>query len=257
MNRHFNLPRFGRLLRRHTAEHLRSYLMSTAVLVGGLVVVLGGLTYLTHRPLQPEMQLVLFMFTMLAAGAVFTSSVFAAVGDRRQAAPALMLPASHLEKYLVAWLYTMPVFLVVFTAAFLAVDALTMQLASSGETGQLISFTESLRVPVGSLLSYLVVHSVALWSAIYFEKLHAVKMAFALFGLAGGLSMVNYQVLKRLLAPSIGPALPFSDVYVPADGLRFNLALPPSQAAWLALVPLVLAVLLWLGAYARLTEKQV
>jgi len=36
----------------------------------------------------------------------------------------------------------------------------------------------------------------------------------------------------------------------------YTLALPDAQGHWLALVPLVLAGLLWVAAYFRLTEKQ-
>ena len=68
MNQHFKSARFGRLLRKHTAEYLPSYLMSTAVLAGGVLIVLGTLTYLTHRPLERELQIVLFEFGLLAGG---------------------------------------------------------------------------------------------------------------------------------------------------------------------------------------------
>ncbi|GAB3291497.1 hypothetical protein ACFQT0_10850 [Hymenobacter humi] len=255
MNQHFNLSRFGRLLRKHTAEHLRSYLMSTAVLAGGLIVVLCGLTYITHRPLNIQVQTVLYMFLLLAAGAVFTSSAFAALGNPRQAAPALMLPASHLEKYLVVWLYTVPVFLVVFTAAFLAVDALALQLLD-GKQGELLDFTKDLSLPLKALLSYLLIHAVALWSALYFNRLHAVKMAFALFGVAGLVVVINYQVLKRLIPADLSPTLPFSSVSFGAGQQWFRMELPESQEALLPLLPLALAVLLCLGAYSRLTEKQ-
>lgn len=257
MNRHFNLSRFGRLLRRHTAEHLRSYLMSTAVLLGGILVVLSTLTYLTHRPLGGEIQMVLFMFFLLGAGAVFTSSVFAAVGDQRQAAPALLLPASHLEKYLVVWLYSLPGFLVVFTAAFLAIDALVLQVANNGLPHPLLDLTSTVRPAATAIISYALLHAVALWGAIYFERLHIVKTAFAFFGLVVVVLLVNFQMLKTLLVSDIGLTIPFGGVQVSANGQQFALDLPDSQTQLLlVLLPLGLAALLWLGSYARLTEKQ-
>ncbi|HEX8658447.1 MAG TPA: hypothetical protein VF690_12965, partial [Hymenobacter sp.] len=89
MNQHFNLMRFGRLLRKHTAEHLRSYLMGVAVLAGGIGAVLGGLTYM-GGPLPPGAQLILFYCGLITAGAMITAGVFAALGDPRRAAPALL-----------------------------------------------------------------------------------------------------------------------------------------------------------------------
>ncbi|WP_210520563.1 hypothetical protein [Hymenobacter terricola] len=257
MNWHFNLSRFGRLLRRHTAEHSRSYLMGTAVLLGGLLVVLGTLTYLTGRPLDQELQMVMFMFGLLGAGAVFTSSVFAAVGDRRQAAPALLLPASHLEKYLVVWLYSLPVFLVVYTASFLAIDALVLAVGNNGHPHPLLNLTDGLRPAATAILSYALLHAVALWGAIYFERLHVIKTAFAFFGLLIVLMTANFQLLKAWLTPEVGLTVPFGEVHVPVDKHYFLLELPAGQTQLLlVLLPLGLAALLWLAAYARLTEKQ-
>ncbi|WP_375435648.1 hypothetical protein [uncultured Hymenobacter sp.] len=256
MNQLFSFSRFGRLLRKHTAEHVRSYLMGTAVLAGGTVAVLGGLTYISDRPLQPNVQMILFTYGLLAAGAMFTASVFAAMGDQRQAAPALLLPASHLEKYLVVWLYSLPVFLVVYTCVFLLIDALTLQLASSTEPRVLLDLRENQAISVRALLTYAALHAAALWGAIYFRRRHVIKVAFAVFGLVGVLALVNFQVLKRILVHDIQPALPFSDVVLATGGQLFELALPPAQQPWLILLPLLLAVLLWAGAYARLTEKQ-
>jgi hypothetical protein len=182
MNQYFNLTRFGRLLRKHTIEHLPSYAMSTAVLAGGVLVVLGALTYLTRRPLDHEMQLVLFTFGMLAAGAIFTASVFAELGQSRGAAPALLLPASHFEKYLVAWLYSLPVFWVVYTVVFMAINFLVLQLGNQGRPYEVFDFSRGSSELVGPLLSYALLHSVALWGAIFFRRLHVIKTAFTVLG---------------------------------------------------------------------------
>jgi hypothetical protein len=257
MNQHFNLTRFGRLLRKHTAEHLPGYLMSTAVLAGGVLVVLGALTYLTRRPLERELQIVLFLFGLLAAGALFTSSVFAALGTPRGAAPALLLPASHLEKYLVAWLWSLPVFLVVYTVVFMLINSLLLQLSSQGQPYEIYDFSRGMREWLTPLLSYALLHGVALCGAIYFRRMHAIKTAFLVFGLLLGLLLANRQLLKVLL-PGSSPIAPFGDVWVGEGHQRALLALPEGQ--WhlaLLLLPVALAGLLWLAAYNRLTEKQV
>ena len=250
------MTRFGRLLRKHTAEHLRSYLMGAAVLAGGIAVVLGGLTYIGGRPLSPVVQLTMFYFGLLAAGTMFTAGVFAALGDPRRAAPALLLPTSHLEKYLVVWLYSLPVFLLVYVPVFLAVDALTLQLAPAGSSRVMFDFAAAPRELGRALLSYALLHAATLGCALYFERLHIVKTAFVLLGGVGALALLNFQVLKRVLTPDIAPALPFDDVGVGVGKQYFNLVLPGGQGELLALLALALAGLLWLGAYARLTEKQ-
>jgi hypothetical protein len=256
MSQHFNLTRFGRLLRKHTAEYWKTYLMSTAVLLGGLVVVLGGLTYLTRRPLEREPQILLFVFILLAAGIAFTASVFADLGNARGAAPALMLPASHLEKYLVAWLYTMPVFLLVYTIVFFGVDAVTLQLGSNGKPYEMLDFSRGTREWAGPLVTYALPHGIALYCAIYYQRLHIIKTAFLILGLAAVLLVANGQMMK-LFIPGSHPTAPFGDVWVGALEQRIVVALP--YTTWqltTTLVSLALAALLWAAAYARLTEKQ-
>ena len=255
MSQHFNPTRFGRLLRKHTTEHLPRYAMSTAVLVGGVLVVLSSLTYMTHRPLQPGLQAVLFLFGLLAAGAVFTSSVFTELGQPRGAAPALLLPASHFEKYLVAWLYTLPIFVAIYTAVFMAMNFLVLQLGNQGHPYEMYNFSHGAREWAEPLLSYVLLHSIALWGAIYFQKLHVIKTAFLVLGAATLLVVSNNWFLKALLDSDVwGP--PFGDATVRAGHETYSLVWPLSQPTTI-LLPLALALLLWAAAYARLTEKQI
>ena len=118
MSQFFNISRFGRLFSKHTTEHGGGYLLATGVLLGGIGLVLGFVAYLTPGPLVPDMQAVVFSMGLLAAGAFFTSTVFALFGNNRQATAALLLPASHWEKYLVGWLYSLPVFTAVYFGCF-------------------------------------------------------------------------------------------------------------------------------------------
>lgn len=256
MNQYFNLARFGRLLRKHTIEHFRSYAMSVAVLAGGITVVLGSLTYMRHWPLDHEMQLGLFLFGLLAAGGVFTSTVFAEIGNPKSAATALLLPTSHVEKYLVAWLYSLPLFLIIYTVVFMSINLLILKLGNNGHPYEVYDFSRDTREWVSPLLSYVLLHSVALWGAIYFLRLHVIKTAFLIFGSMLLVLLVNRQVMLALL-PSSRPIVPFSDVWVNEGPQSALLSLPDNQ--WqllLVLLPIALALLLWAAAYARLTEKQ-
>jgi hypothetical protein len=256
MNQYFNPTRFGRLLRKHTAEHLTSYAMSAAVLAGGVLVVLGALTYLTRRPLDHETQLVLFVFGMLAAGCIFTTSVFADLGHPRGAAPALLLPASHFEKYLVAWLYSLPVFAVLYTAVFMLINMLVLELGNQGYPYEVLDFSRGASEWVGPLLSYALLHSLALWGTIFFRRLHVIKTAFTILGTLLVLIVANLKLLKTLL-PVQGVTMPFSNVWVGTGAQHAQLTLPDNQQKLiLLLVPAALALLLWAASYARLTEKQ-
>lgn len=250
MNQHFNLTRFGRLLRKHAAEHVVTYALGTAVLLGGMLVVLGFLAYLQGGLSRLQQGLLATLF-LLGAGSFFTSLVLGQFGRGSRAALALTLPASQFEKYLVAWLFSLPVFLVVFVADFYVADWVVLSLSrSSSALVNIFQASATLEV----LAVFLVLHGVALWGSIFFRQQQFIKTAFVtLLGLVLA-SVANFQLLKHWLTGSIvQSAYPFGAVSLRND---MPLTLPENQAAWLALVPLALAALLWLAAYARLTEKQ-
>lgn len=249
MNQFFNLTRFGRLLRKHTTEHLPTYALGAAVLTGGILVVLGFLAYI-QGGLSHGQQGILFTLLLLAAGSFFTSLVLAQFGAGSRAALALTLPASHLEKYLVAWLFSLPVFLGVFVAAFYLADWLVIGLSREPDTVVRLFESKEIR---GVLTSFLVLHGVALWGSIFFARQQFLKTAFSAALAAIVLAVVNFQIIKAMLGKAVQMGLPFGTVSLQNDA---PLTLPASQEQWLGLLPLALAALLWLAAYARLTEKQ-
>ena len=250
MNQYFSPTRFGRLFRKHTTEHATSYLLSTAVLLGGMLAVMGFLTYLQNSPPSLIGQGVLCILFLLGAGSFFASSVVGQFGAGRRAALALTLPASQVEKYLVAWLFSLPIFLVVFVATFYTADWLIVHVGSQPQP--LLNVFSEKALPV--LLIYLVVHGVALWGSIFYQRLQFVKTAFVGLLVAVVVGFANYRSLKLLLGEELGSAIPLGDVHL-QNGTLLNL--PETQDHWLVVVPLALAALLWAAAYARLTEKQI
>lgn len=249
MNQYFNLTRFGRLLRKHTVEHFNSYALGAGVLLGGMLAVMGFLAYV-QGGLGHGQQAILFILFLLAAGTFFTTTVLAEYGVGSRAALALMLPASQFEKYLVAWLVSLPVFFAVFIADFYLVDWLVISLSREADTVANV-FTADV---LGSLLLvYLILHGIALWGSIMFRQQQFIRTGFSLFAVAVGLSIVNYQVLKAVIGPEFRMTLPFTAINM-NNGPSVSLTEAQSQPLLLPL--LILVPLLWAAAYARLTEKQ-
>ncbi len=257
MSQYFNLTRFGRLFRKHTAEHLRGYLLATAVLLGGIGLVLGYVAYLSPGPLEPSLQAIAFIMGLLSSGAFFTSTVLAPFGPPRQATPALLLPASHWEKYLVAWLYALPIFLGVYIGCFYLMDALVLQLDNwAGPKPDLVPLFSNSEKLYSALAAYAVLNAVFLWGSIYFIRQQFIRTAFGvLLGLVV-LVVLNFQVVQALVGRKVESVLPFSGLVLREGKAIESLDLPPGQGAWLVLVPVGLMLLGWAGAYARLTEKQ-
>jgi hypothetical protein len=249
MNQYFNATRFGRLLRKHTVEHLTSYTLGAGVLLGGMLAVMGFLAYV-QGGLSRVQQATLFSLFLLAAGTFFTTTVLAEFGRGSRAALALMLPASQFEKYLVAWLFSLPVFFAVFIADFYLVDWLIISLSREADVMVNVFTTDIL----GSLLgSYLVLHGVALWGSILFRQQQFIRMGFLLFAVAVGITLLNYQVLRAVVGPELRMTLPFTAINLNNGP---SVSLTEAQSHLLLLPLLALVPLLWAAAYARLTEKQ-
>ena len=257
MNRHFNLTRFGRLFRKHTIEHLTGSLLAVAVLLGGLAVVLGFVAYLnSNAPFDASLQGTLFTMGLVATGIFYTSTVFAPFGDKRQATAALTLPASHLEKYLVGWLFALPFFVAVYVGCFYLIDALVISLDDwAGARPALVPLFSNDSRLYASLGLYAMLNGLFLAGSIFFTRLHFVKTAFAVMLTLVVLALLSYKLAQGIVGPEVQSAAPFSMVSF-KNGM-YTLELPPVQQQWLLLLPLGLALLGWAAAYARLTEKEV
>jgi len=249
MNQYFNLTRFGRLLRKHTVEHFKSYTLGAGVLLGGMLAVMGFLAYV-QGGLSHGQQAILFVLFLLASGTFFTTTVLAEFGVGSRAALALMLPASQLEKYLVAWLFSLPIFFAVFIADFYLVDWVVISLSREADAVTDV-FTADVLGSV--LIAYLILHGIALWGSIMFRQQQFIRTAFLLFAVAVVLSLLNYQVLKAVIGPEMRMTLPFANVNL-NNGPSVSLLEAQSQQLLLPLLALI--PLLWAAAYARLTEKQ-
>ena len=260
MSNLFSLRRFGRLFTKFTAEHGRTYLLGAGALAGTLLLVMGVLAYLMGSPPGIGQQVVFFAMFLLGAGFLFTSSVFADFGEKSRAMAALTLPAAQLEKYLVAWLYSGPLFVLAFVGVFFAVDSLIMVVGGrSGPagTGVLLNLF-SPEAGLGTLLLlFVVVHGVALWGSIFFGKTAFIKTGVAFFVGLLVVVLLNYQALKALLGPGLQNTMPFMGAGLEEEKVYYTLSLPDAQQRLVGLVLLALAGLLWLAAYARLREKQV
>jgi hypothetical protein len=262
MNEIFNLKRFGRLFYKHTAEHYKSYLMSVIVLA--CVLLLGGslLVFLLNVRMELSLQLVLLGWVVLLTGTIFTSTIFADLGNDKKALGILTLPSSHFEKYLVAWLYSFVVFLVVSIGCFYIVMLFLLHAKHfPGPPMEIFSLFYDVLGFDGNvlfviLILYALFHSIAFFGAIYFKKLHFVKTALVFFLIISILIIFNNITIGYMLHREIIQVVPFTSVGFMENGKYFGLN---AQAfVWTGqLVYIAMAIILWAAAYFRLKEKQV
>lgn len=259
MNETFNFTRFLNLFKKHTAEQYKTYLMSTGVLIGVLILVLGFINYSTHGHMGPVIQGAMFANFLFFSGTIFTSLIFTDLGDRKKSISTLALPASHFEKYLVAWLYSYVIFQLVFLGCFYAIDYLVISIgnANSPDKMELINVFSPDRKVWVSFLVFAILHSICFFGAVFFEKLHFIKTVFSFFIFIAVLCMLNPVLLHTIFQAEIDNGIPFNMVGLIIN--KENIYIEPTKTSYIiaATIAILISVILWISTYFRLKEKQV
>jgi len=258
MNNTFSFKRFAMLFKKHTLEHAKMYLMSTGVLAGVLFLILGFVAYNTGGQLPPGVQTVIFILFLLFAGSIFTSLSFAALGDKRKAIPVLTLPASHLEKYLVVWVYSFVIFQLVFIGVFYLADGIVLSLCSSATNHvQVLNLFDDRYDSYMAFIIYMVLHAFAFLGAVYFEKLHFIKTSFVFFAFMIVFVLINQPILSLMVDKELLKAMPFEGLRFMENGRYLNIE-PQINFNYYHLAAVsITALLLWTSAFFRLKEKEV
>ncbi|MFD2145041.1 hypothetical protein [Mucilaginibacter antarcticus] len=260
MNNTFNLTRFLSYFKKHTIDNGKTYLLSTAVLVGILALALLFVVATGTGHLSTDWQMTVLMFCVLFGGSVFASLTFADLSDKRKAIPALTLPVSNLEKFLVSWIYTYVIFLLVSFGAFYLVDVVAVCFSKPstyfGET-KLLDLTNQATPGTLVLGVFTLFHAFAFWGAIFFTKLHFIKASFVFFICLIVLTLLNKGLLFSLSDNHISQHMLMSGVQISENG-RTTYYVPDTLVINLMPVVFIICVfILWASAYFRLKEKQV
>ncbi len=247
------------LFSKHIVENYKTYLMSAGVLAGILFVGLGLNAYASNGYLNLNIQVGFFVAGMLLAGSIFTSLIFADLGNKKEAIPALTLPASTFEKYLVNWLITLPIFILVFTGIFYLVAVIVVSFSSSSadRENQLLNIFSEDQKAYYAFIIYLILHAVIFFGAIYFEKLHFIKTAFAFFIGVFLLGLINRPILSSIFNQSVDGTSIFSPVNISNGKEAFQIHAPSVEPRIEGIIVAIIVMILWVSAYYKLKEKEV
>lgn len=259
MKETFDLGRFASLFKKHTVENYKAYLLSLGVLTGGLTLVMTIISYINNGHISVVQQGIVFLFMMFLSGTVFTSIIFSDLGDRKRAIPMLTLPASHLEKALVAWIYAFVIFQIIYLGCFYLVDSVTINFINRNQVDK------SLIVNVFSredhfwiaFPQFAVLNSICFIGAVWFEKLHFIKTAFTFLIFVLLLTLFNYLTLGWMFAVEIAKAPPFNSVGIIVGDKFWRIKGNTQSDIVLLLTVVLVCILLWAGSYFKLKEKQV
>lgn len=280
-NQHFSFFRCRLLVAKHWAEHGRRYVLSLLG-IGGLLAtweafIIGIDQY---APLDPMMQFATYMVGLWFTGCLFASLLFSELSSRKQALPWLSLPASHLEKLVVALLFGVLGFFVAYTIIFYLVDIPMVHWANSilrrhprywpGSFNRIpptlvYNFFTAAGSPIPErdfrLFSagYFAVQSAFILGSVYFTRYSFFKTVLVVV-----LFMLGVVVLQRFL---IQPMLPeswqfeifrwserFDEVERPIKEVRLS---PAFETTVTLLAQFAVPPFLWFVTWIRLKEKEV
>ncbi|MGV3558209.1 hypothetical protein [Larkinella arboricola] len=263
MNQTFSINRLGLLLKLHLHEHLKSYLLGMGVLFGvWLLMLLPSATKVDifHESIYRN-HAMLFGFIFGGAGAWFASESFRMVSTPVRGIPFLTLPASQLEKFLVAFLMLLvfiPVFMGVFyTAEGICFSIINARLPQGSPRYELLNL---LGPHIDPSMRYLTLITLAFFlvGSIYFPKLPFVKTGVIAFTLFFLVTIVLNEFLLRHLLPGheMYSGTPFRDARFIQNRRFYRLELEGNPDLIIkTILMLAIPALLYI-AYIRFKEKE-
>lgn len=257
MNNTFSLKRFGWYFKKHTIEHGRTYLLSTTVAVGIVFLGLALPAFVGGGEITTNYQFGMYIFLLWLGGSIFTSTIFADLSDRKKAILPLTLPVSHLERFVVAWLYTFPIFLIVANICFFAVDGLILSMSHpTVEPNRLLNLFDNKTPGALAFILFALFQIVCFWGAIYFKRLHFIKTAFVFFLAFLVSSILNKGILWLVSGGNLSSNNLFFQSNIMVQGKFYSLTINKGVYVEDWIIFALALILLWVSAFYKLKEKQ-
>ncbi|MDF9794961.1 hypothetical protein OKW21_000224 [Catalinimonas alkaloidigena] len=257
MNQTLNISRIGLLLKLHLTENGRSFLMAISLSVGVMLVLMSPILFTNG---YNDLLFILHgtaLFAVMLGSSLFSSSAFNTYNNASQGIPAIMLPASRLEKFLVVWLINL-LFIGSMAVSFYflhhwIIEAANQDIAEDRRQYNSIP-TEVIRF-FGFF--YFILQSSCFLGSIYFSKQALLKT----LGILTGTVIIAF-VFNLILAyqftgnPSRVTTFPFIFWEVIMDR-RYVVTFPLSTQKQIYVFLSFLVVAIWGTTYVRLKEKEI
>jgi hypothetical protein len=257
MNQLFSPRRFWLLLRLHYAENGRNYLISSGVLVGLMLLLMTPILFSkVHSQLLSILHILALFTCVLLGGSLMSSMAFLPYSSPSKGIPALMVPASRLEKFLVAWLFYI-LLAVFFLLLFWTLHVRFIEIANQRLPPNGPEYHPIPKDPA-TFLTYLffLIQAGVFLGSIYFPKYAYVKSAAALMATGLFAFVFNYLLANHFLSyPNFLVTYPFTSwdfVHLK----RYVVEFPETTGRLIWVFLVLLLVSLWGVAFVRLKEKE-
>lgn len=272
MNSIFNLNRFGLLLRRHLALKGQEHLIVILVVLGfafmglggglWLAWVEGGFTHETAPGIFGEISDSLFSGIMLLSGSIFASQMFSDLGENGTGINYLMNPATHFEKWLVAFFMSTVLFVVVAfgifylgqlvnVAVFNEFHPVKIPFSEIGGVFRTVYLAEVMK-------QFLGIHALFFLGSIWFKSGHWWFTALAAMIAASLFGAITWGLSELIRPDEVHFQTGGHGYFAQIEGEGF-FRLPVSgvwSQSW-RVIETVFPPLCWGLAYLKLTEKQI
>jgi hypothetical protein len=275
VNNTLSASRFGAYFKKHLVDNYRLYFMSLIVLTGILLFALL-IVLLSQTDIHRYSELLPFYLIGLhGAGFIFTSISFNELGGKPRGIDYLLLPASHLEKFLTTLLVTTVGFLVVYhTAFFLAVKAGESILLVRKGIHLVNDLSHTTEHDTWQLNYYFwfIGQAIILLGTLYFQKYSLIKTIFCVLLFLAGLYLLNAifaQLFFHQYMRDWKEQFPFLGINIQlpqnmeartADYTMHFVTLSLPKAVWEPLwgfCKFGFAPILWTVAYFKLRDKEI
>ncbi|MFC0184383.1 hypothetical protein SAMN04515674_102100 [Pseudarcicella hirudinis] len=267
MNNLLDFNRLGLLIKKQWIEQRKTYLISA----GALVAILGIMFFFTlffSRNVTLEgqtFQMFLFIISFMISGTINTSRMLKSLSERTESISFLLLPASHLEKFLCSMFYSIFVYGIVFLMAFYLVDfvAVTIYNFQNHANVSLINFlggpSSSGKVFLKGLSLALLIHAFGLWGSVFFKNRTFIKTMFLGFVAAVVFGLIS-QGLGFAVFGQSATIDAFRSVTLGGTDIRepLKIELPSGLGEILQyFVWTVVTIGLWVAGYFGLKEREI
>jgi hypothetical protein len=259
MNQLFSFPRFWLLLRLHAAENGRNYLISSGVLIGLMLLLMTPvLLSQDWRPLLEFLHPTALFVCVHLGGSLIAGMAFLQYSTPVKGIPTLMIPASRLEKFLVAWLFYIlltTIFLVLFWKLHhLFYEIANHKLPAGSPTYRTIPTQPSIFL----IYLFFLIQAGVFLGSIYFPKYAYVKSAAALLIVGTTAFVCHYVLANHFTAyPRQLITFPFTSWRVVQNQQYSEIHYPDTARILVWAFLILMIVSLWGIAYLRLKEKEV
>ncbi len=253
MDMTFRTPIVKHLVFRDLYMNRKSILIFFGVLVG-LLSLFGSIAKMDQNGPNPDFHFMwygtfFFIFGIFQTGGVYTE--FAQPATRQDY---LLLPASHLEKWVSRWFRTLPLYILAFTLIYW-VASWIMNLICLAAFGEFYLTFQPFHNEIFSFWKiFIVIHAVFSIGAIHYNKAATMKTTLTLFILLFAISLIGGMTAWSLFQSMteggviIKPAFSFKL----SEHMNYLLGITGKIILWFGLVPLF-----WWISYLKLNEKEV